>query len=134
MSSQEQRAKLVRYWWEKAEKSIESAKREIAEESYDFAINRLYYALFYGVMAALMERGLSFKKHSGVRSAFHKEFIKKGLLDKDKGKLYDRLFEDRQEGDYTALVEFEKHYVEKQLDNCIAFLQELHSLINFRNY
>ncbi len=125
MSSQQQRQKMVLHWWGKAEKSIEAARREIAAKDYDFAINRLYYALFYGVMAALLERGLSFKKHSGVRSAFHKEFIKKGILNKNQGKLYDRLFEDRQEGDYTALVEFDEDYVEKQLENCIVFLQEL---------
>ncbi len=129
MSSQQQRQKMVRHWWGKAEKSIEAARREIAAEDYDFAINRLYYALFYGVMAALLERGLSFKKHSGVRSAFHREFIKKEILNKSQGKLYDRLFEDRQEGDYTALVEFDKDYVEKQLVNCIAFLQGLRSCI-----
>jgi uncharacterized protein (UPF0332 family) len=80
-------------------------------------------------MAALLERGLSFKKHSGVRSAFHREFIKKGTLNKSQGKLYDRLFVDRQEGDYTALVKFDKDYVEKQLENCIAFLQSLRSCI-----
>ncbi len=77
MNDQQQRTKMVLHWWNKAEKSIESARREIAAGEYDFAINRLYYALFYSVMAALLERGLSFKKHSGVRTAFHREFIKK---------------------------------------------------------
>ena len=80
MNDQQQRTKMVLHWWNKAEKSIESARREIAAGEYDFAINRLYYALFYSVMAALLERGLSFKKHSGVRAAFHREFIKKGIL------------------------------------------------------
>jgi len=130
MNTQGQREKTVRHWWEKAEKSIKSAKREIAAGDYDFAVNRLYFALFYGAMAALLERGLSFKKHSGVRSAFHGEFVKKGIMDKDQGKLYDRLFEDRQESDYTALVEFDKEYVEKQLEKCITFLQDLRSCIN----
>lgn len=47
--------------------------------------------------AALLERRLSFKKHSGVRANFHKEFIKKGLLEVKWGKFYDHVFEDRQE-------------------------------------
>ncbi|MGM0381778.1 MAG: hypothetical protein ACQEP7_07295 [bacterium] len=37
--------------------------------------------MFYAATAALLERGRSFKKHSGVRSAFHKHFIKEGPLD-----------------------------------------------------
>ncbi len=125
MNDQQQRTKMVLHWWNKAEKSIESARREIAAGEYDFAINRLYYALFYSVMAALLERGLSFKKHSGVRAAFHREFIKKGILNKSQGRLYDRLFVDRQEGDYTALVHFDKDYVKKQFKNCNTFLQAL---------
>lgn len=55
-----------------------------------------------------MKRSLTFRKHSGVRGTFHREFIKTGLLDVKWGRLYDQLFEDRQESDYTALVEFEK--------------------------
>ena len=78
MSSDEIRIQMVRYWWEKAHKSINSAKRELEAGSYDFAINRIYYAAFYGVSAALLERRLSFKKHSGVRATFHREFIKIG--------------------------------------------------------
>ncbi len=61
----------------------------------------------YGVCAALFERNQSFRKHSGVRSAFHREFVRTGLLEVRDGKLYDQLFEDRQEGDYVAFVSFE---------------------------
>jgi len=45
-----------------------------------------------------MEHDLSFKKHSGVRAAFHQQFTKTGVLDPKWGRLYDQLFEDREEG------------------------------------
>jgi len=77
-------------------------------------MNRLYYAAFYGVCAVLLQREQSFRKHSGVRTAFHREFIKKGLLDIKWGRLYDQLFEDRQEGDYVVFVAFDRDYVEFQ--------------------
>ena len=125
MNKDERRFELVRYWWSKAEESLESAKREYQAGSYNFTMNRLYYASFYGVCAALFERGLSFRKHSGVRSAFHKEFIKTKQLDVNYGKLYDQLFEDRQEGDYIAFVTFEADYVEHQMKNCVLFLEKL---------
>jgi uncharacterized protein (UPF0332 family) len=93
-------------------------------------MNRVYYAAFYAVSAALLDRRSSFKKHSGVRAAFHREFIKSGLMETAWGKFYDRLFEDRQEGDYLELVEFERDYVEAQLAQCREFHAHLRPLIS----
>ncbi|MFQ5343385.1 MAG: HEPN domain-containing protein [Anaerolineae bacterium] len=130
MNPEEQRAEVTRYWWSKAEESLASAERELEAGSHTFAVNRLYYAVFYAASAALLDRGLSFKKHSGVRASFHREFIKTGLLDVEWGKLYDHLFEDRQEGDYVALIAFEREYVESQLTRCTQFLDELQPLVS----
>jgi len=123
------RKEAVRYWWEQAEASLASAQREYNAEAYSFSVNRLYYALFYAVSAALLDRRLSFSKHTGVRAAFHREFIKSGLMAIEWGKLYDELFEDRQEGDYLAFVTFDQAYVKAKLDRCEEFLVTLHPLI-----
>jgi uncharacterized protein (UPF0332 family) len=130
MSAQsEARVQVVHYWWSKAEESLASARRELEAGALTFAANRLYYAAFYAVSAALLERGMQFKKHSGVRAAFHREFIKTGPLDVKWGKLYDQLFEDRQEGDYVALTSFDREYIETQLTRCAQFLSEIRPLI-----
>ncbi len=129
MITQEKRSAVVGYWFEKAEESITSARREFEAGSFSFAMNRLYYAAFYAVSALLMARKLSFKKHSGVRAAFHQQFIKTGFLDKKWGRLYDQLFEDRQEGDYVVFISFEPTYVETQLALCAQFLEQIRTLI-----
>ena len=129
MSSQQRRSTVVRYWWSKAEESLTSAEREMKAGSLGFAMNRIYYAAFYAVSAALLERQSSSKKHSGVRTAFHREFTKTGLLDRQWGRFYNELFEDRHEGDYIALIEFDLDYVEDQLARCREFLTHLRSLI-----
>ena len=121
---------LVAYWWSQAQASLASARRELEAGAYPFAVNRLYYAAFYGASAALLDRAISSKRHSGVRAAFHREFIKNGPLAPEWGKLYDQLFEDRQEADYIALVWFEREYVEAQLDRCDEFLTQLRPLIS----
>ena len=77
--NEEQLAAVVRYWWAKADASLASARRELEAGALEFAVNRLYYALFYAASAVLLIRNLSFNKHSGVRAAFHREIIKKGL-------------------------------------------------------
>ena len=130
MITKEQRMEMVRYWWLKARDSLSSARLEFEAVSYSFAMNRLYYAAFYGVCAVLLERQQSFTKHSGVRAAFHRQFIKTGLLDKKWGQLYDQLFEDRQEGDYVVFISFEPEYVQFQPGQCSELLYELGKLLS----
>ncbi len=133
MSDIEQRDAMVNYWWERALGSLASARREFEAKEYLFAMNRIYYAAFYAVSAALLDRNLSFKKHSGVRATFHQEFVKTNLIDLEWGKFYDRLFEDRQEGDYAVLVSFEPDYVKNQLEQCVEFLDKIRPLIKSLN-
>ncbi len=130
MGEDSRRSQVVRYWWAKAEESLEAVQRELDAGALAFAMNRVYYAAFYAASAALLDRNLSFKKHSGVRSTFHREFIKTGLVDASWGKFYDRLFEDRQEGDYIALTEFDREYVQVSLDRCRDFLLILKPLLS----
>ena len=121
---------MVRYWWSKALECLASARRECNAGSYSCTMNRLYYAVFYGVCAVLFERQQSFRKHSGVRAAFHRQFIKTGLLDTKWGQLYDQLFEDRQEGDYVVFVSFEPGYVQLQVGQCSEFLERPQLLLS----
>lgn len=59
MSSDQWRDDVVRYWWSKGEQSLSAAEREINADSLEFAMNRVYYAAFYAVSAALLERRVS---------------------------------------------------------------------------
>jgi uncharacterized protein (UPF0332 family) len=126
----EQRSKIVLYWLDRAEERIEAAMREFEADSYIIAISHLYYSVFYAASAALIERDLSFRKHKGVKSAFHREFIRTGLLDQKWGELYDQLFEDRHEGDYIVVVEFHRDYVLNKISECKALLKAIKPLIN----
>jgi len=129
VSTPGQRADVTRYWWNQAEESLTAAGRELEAGACTFAVNRLYYAAFYAVSAALLDRQLSFKKHSAVRIAFHREFVKTGLLDPQWGNLYDRLFEDRQEADYVAITSFAREHVASRLVRCREFLDQIRPLI-----
>jgi hypothetical protein len=113
------------YWREMAIESLKAAKRELDAQSFNFAVNRIYYASFYIVSAILLVRGLEFKKHSGVRAAFHKEFIKTGMLDRKWGIYYDQLYASRNRGDYFAFINFEQEYVEDKYTLCIEFIREM---------
>jgi len=129
VSTAEQRNEVIRYWWSQAKENLAAAQRELEAGACGFAVNRLYYAAFYAVCAALVERQLSFKKHSAVRSASHREFVKTGLLAARWGELYDKLFEDRLEGDYIAMTSFSREHVASRLNHCTEFLNQLRPLI-----
>ena len=124
MNKDPRREELVHYWLRKAEESLESARSELEAGRLSFAVNRLYYVLFYLVTAALSARGKKLGKHSAVRAAFHKEFVRTGEVDKPYGRLYDELFHTRHQADYLPLTEFDETIVRQQLQDVERFLTE----------
>lgn len=64
----------------KARSSVDAARLLLAEDHYDFAASRAYYAMFYVADAFLRGRGLTFSKHSAVHAAFGQHFARSGIL------------------------------------------------------
>lgn len=119
---------LVIYWIEKARECLDSARDEKAAGRGTFSVNRLYYACFYAASAALLSRGLEFKKHSGVRASFHQNLVKTGMVSLSDGELYDELFDARQRGDYLALVSFSPEQIEQWTCRVPGLVQSLSDL------
>ena len=68
---------LIKYRLEEAENSIKEAEVLLREGmSLRSVMNRLYYAMFYAVLALLQEKELGTSKHYGAISLFDREFIK----------------------------------------------------------
>lgn len=133
MSPQGDLGEVVRHWLEKANESLAAAEDEVRANRLSFAVNRIYYACFYVVSAFLLQQGLKFKKHSGVRATFHKYLVKPGRVSMEHGKLYEELFEARQRGDYIELVRFEKAQVEEWLTRAKEFVDAVRSQISDLN-
>jgi uncharacterized protein (UPF0332 family) len=114
---------LIRYRLQEADESIEEAKVLLREGmSYRAVINRLYYAMFYSVLALLQSRQMGTSKHFGAISLFDKEFIKTGMLDKEMSKTLHRAFELRQKGDYIEQPDISKKDVEEILPKAVDFV------------
>lgn len=129
MNEGEYLKELVHYWMEKAMECLDAAYDELKADRLSFSVNRIYYACFYAVSAVLLQEGFQFKKHSGVRAAFHKNFVKHGLVSRELGEFYDEVFEARQRGDYIGLVRFQKEQVERWLKQAKQFVEAIKSLI-----
>lgn len=90
----------VRGLVERARRSLRSARNVLDDGDNDFAISRAYYAMFYAAKAALLARGVSRAKHSGVIAAFGEVFVKSGALDRAHHDVLRGAFADRGEADY----------------------------------
>lgn len=106
---------LINYWLDKSKRSIDAAEKEISFGNLDFSANRIYYAAFYAVSAGLISKGLLFKKHSAVRSAFHREFIKKNIIPKEFGLLYDSVLQDREDADYISFISIDENILKQEI-------------------
>jgi len=123
MKNDENIGKVARYWLDKSRRSIDAAENELKAGNVDFCANRIYYAAFYAVSAALISKGFQFKKHSAVRAAFHREFIKKKVIPQEYGLLYDRILQDREDADYVAFSSLDEDVLKQEI-------KEVRELIN----
>lgn len=68
-------------------------------------MNRLYYAMFYAVLALLQNKEMGTSKHSGAISIFDREYVKAGIFPREMSKALHRAFELRQKADYMEETE-----------------------------
>lgn len=110
MTSNERR-ELVAYRINKSKETFSEIDLLIQNKLWNTAVNRLYYACYYAVIAILIDRKIETLTHSGARQMFGLHFIKSGILEKDIGKFYSQIFDLRQTGDYEDFIDFSQDQV-----------------------
>ena len=120
---------LVSYRLQRARETLADARILADASRWNPCVNRLYYACFYAVSALLVQKGLSSSKHTGLRSLFNRHFVKTNKVPKEKARIFNDLFERRQEGDYVDFVSFEESQVLPWLPEAEAFVENIAVLI-----
>jgi uncharacterized protein (UPF0332 family) len=129
VTPEEARREVITYWVRKTHAALDSADAELGAGRADFAVNRAYYAAFYAASALLLRDGHRFVKHSAVRSALHRHYVKTGIVKPEWGRIFDRLLDSRQRGDYQELVEFDPEEAAQLLRDARAFTQAVLDLL-----
>jgi len=124
----ESNSELVSYRLQRARETLADARILADAGRWNPCVNRLYYACFYAVPALLIQEGLSSTKHTGLRSLFNRDFVKTNKV--PKARIFNDLFERRQEGDYVDFVSFGESQVLPWLSEAEAFVQNLADLID----
>jgi uncharacterized protein (UPF0332 family) len=104
--NQENRNELVRYRLTRANEVLLEINVLVANQFWNTAVNRCYYACYYAVTALLVDKGIAASTHSGVRLMSGLHFIKTGIFSKDHGKFYSEIFDLRQTGDYEDYIDY----------------------------
>ncbi|MFA5863243.1 MAG: HEPN domain-containing protein [Phycisphaerae bacterium] len=125
----EEARSLISHRLRRAHEAIDEAKILFDADHLNTYVNRLYYACFYAASALLLTKDLSTAKHGRLRALFHQEFVKPGLLPVKLGKHFDRLFDNRQKGDYEDFVQFKTEEVSGWLDDTSSFVDGVEILI-----
>jgi uncharacterized protein len=117
------------YRFSKAMETLEEAKLLASADHWNAVANRLYYAAFYAVCALLTLKEINYKSHNGVKKAFHDHFIRTQIFNTNFGILYNRLFNNRQEGDYLDFQNFDKSEIEPYLSQTKDFIDYISTLL-----
>lgn len=80
-------------------------------------------ACFYAILALLIDEPFAFSKHSGVLSYFNRRFVGEGVFPKDIGRLVNRSFELRQQGDYCENAQLTLEQVQPLVEAATTFIE-----------
>jgi uncharacterized protein (UPF0332 family) len=121
---------LIKYRLERADETLIEAKLLAESGHWNTVANRLYYACYYVTIALFVKYDFSASTHSGVKTMLGQHFIKTEILPLEIGKLYNDLFNKRQEGDYQDFQRFDKEIIEPLIKQSENFIETVRQLIN----
>lgn len=120
---------LIRYRQDKSRETLEDAHILFRAGRLFSALNRIYYSLFYEVMALLLTKDLSSARHTGIRALFNEHFVKTGMVTVEQGRFFSRIYDFRQKGDYADYVQFEEAKIKEWLAQAESFIDEVEQVI-----
>lgn len=127
------REKLVRYRIQRAKETFKEVELHIENKLWSTAVNRLYYACYYAVIALLIDKEIQPHTHSGVRQMFGLHFVKTGIIDSSTGKFFSDIYDMRQTGDYDDYISFDKEVVFDLLEPANELITAIEKILEEKN-
>ena len=106
----------------KARETLGAAQLLAANQMFDSAASRAYYAMFHLASALLLGKGMTFSKHGSLIAAFGLHFIKSGEIEAKFHRYLIDAQDNRIEGDYSAHSNLTKAQVETMIAQAEEFL------------
>ncbi|MEW5819709.1 MAG: HEPN domain-containing protein [Cyanobacteriota bacterium] len=121
---------LIKLSLDKARQAFMSASMNVENAWFSDAQNRIYYAIFYSVLALSYLEEFKTSNHSELLGWFNKKFIyKEQLFDKEIAKIYKTAYKNRMLFDYTVYEEPEKTKLEEDLKSAKLFIETIEQYV-----
>lgn len=128
--SEKEKDALISYRLEQADETINDVELLISNNRYRSAVNRIYYGMFYSLLAMGLAYNFETSKHSQLIGWFNKTFISTSIIEKDYGRIITKAFSRRTKGDYDIYVSFEKDLMIEMFDDMKKFITRIKEHLN----
>lgn len=127
-----ERTELIRYRLEEAKETIADVQLLIENDRLRAAVNRIYYGMFYSLLALGLASQFETSKHQQLLGWFNKNFIHEGLIDQKFGKIINKASNRRTQGDYESYVEFDKDIILEMFSEMKEFITEIERFLSLK--
>jgi len=127
-----ERTELIRYRLEEAKETIADVQLLIENDRLRAAVNRIYYGMFYSLLALGLAYQFETSKHQQLLGWFNKNFIHEGLIDAKFGKIINKASNRRTQGDYESYVEFDKEVILEMFGEMQEFIGEIERFLSLK--
>ena len=123
------RKELIKYRMQQASECVEEVGFLIENNKFKIAVNRIYYGMFYSLLALGLKDQYESSKHSQLIGWFNKNYIHLGLIEVKYGKMIYKAFTLRNESDYEPFIEYELQEVKELYINMKEFIAKVDEII-----
>lgn len=85
-----ERNELIRYRLDEAKETVIDVQLLIDNDRFRAAVNRIYYGMFYSLLALGLAFQFETSKHQQLLGWFNKNFVHEGLIDPKFGKMINK--------------------------------------------
>jgi uncharacterized protein (UPF0332 family) len=125
-----QRIELIKYRLSEATETILDVQLLLDNDRLRAAINRIYYGMFYSLLALGLAYEFETSKHQQLIGWFNKNFINEGLIETKYGKIINKASNRRTQGDYDSFVDFEKVIILEMFEEMKEFIFRIEQFIS----
>jgi uncharacterized protein len=125
----DEREAIVYLRIQKARDTLKEAEGIATLGYWNAVANRLYYACYYITSSLLVKNNYAAQTHRGVIRLLGMHFIKTGIVPDSAGKLYTKLFELRQTGDYDDMSDLTEDDVKPLIVEVQNYLNVISALL-----
>ena len=128
--SESERSTLIKHRLEQADETIADVELLVKNNRFRSAINRIYYGMFYSLLALALAYKFESSKHAQIIGWFNKSFIHTGKIEERFGKIINKAFNKRTKSDYDTFVEIDEKAVKEMLKEMKEFVFEIKKFLN----